>query len=89
MSEWAITGIILIVTGLVMIGLGRPLVAGKVGRNSLYGYRIAATLRDDRRSPGHDVLERVAHECFGLRLRYDRDRLLASGHEEPLSNICR
>ena len=48
MSEWAITGIILIVTGLVMIGLGRPLVAGKVGRNSLYGYRIAATLRDDR-----------------------------------------
>jgi len=48
MSEWAITGIILIVAGLVMIGLGRPLVAGKVGRNRLYGYRIAATLRDDR-----------------------------------------
>ena len=48
MSEWAITGIMLIAVGLVMIALGRPLVAGRVGRNSLYGYRIAATLRDDR-----------------------------------------
>lgn len=48
MAEWTITGIIMAAAGLVMIALGKPLVEGKVGRNKLYGYRIRATLRDDR-----------------------------------------
>ncbi len=38
----------MIVAGLVMIGLGVPLVAGRIGRNQLYGYRTRATLNDDR-----------------------------------------
>ena len=47
-SEWTIAGIVMAAAGLVMIGLGKPLVEGKVGRNKLYGYRSHATLRDDR-----------------------------------------
>lgn len=48
MGEWTVSGIALVVAGLAMIGLGVPLVAGKIGRNRLYGYRTAATLSDDR-----------------------------------------
>jgi uncharacterized membrane protein len=43
-----IPGIVLVVAGLVLIGTGVPLVAGKIGRNRLYGYRINSTLADDR-----------------------------------------
>lgn len=36
------------VAGLAFIGIGVPLLAGKIGRNRVYGYRIKSTLRDDR-----------------------------------------
>ena len=48
MSDWMVPGIAMTVAGLVLIGTGVPLVAGKIGRNRLYGYRIRSTLRDDR-----------------------------------------
>lgn len=48
MSDWVIPGILMVVAGLVLIAVGAPLLAGKIGRNNVYGYRVRSTLRDDR-----------------------------------------
>jgi uncharacterized membrane protein len=38
----------MVIAGGVMIGLGIPLVSGRIGRNRLYGFRTSKTLRDDQ-----------------------------------------
>jgi uncharacterized membrane protein len=48
MTNWWIPGLVLLGAGLLLIGVGVPLVLGRVGRNRVYGYRIPRTLRDDR-----------------------------------------
>jgi uncharacterized membrane protein len=48
MTNWLIPGLILLAAGLLLIGVGVPMVLGRVGRNRVYGYRTPSTLRDDR-----------------------------------------
>ena len=48
MGDWTTTGIIMVIAGLGFIAVGIPLVTGKIGRNRIYGYRTARTLKDDR-----------------------------------------
>ena len=48
MTNWLIPGLILLGAGLLLIGVGVPLVLGRIGRNRVYGYRSPRTLRDDR-----------------------------------------
>jgi uncharacterized membrane protein len=48
MSDWASAGLALVVSGVVLIGLGIPLVRGRVRRNIVYGYRTRRTMSDDR-----------------------------------------
>ena len=47
-SDWTFPGILLVIAGVVLIAVGVPMVAGKIGRNRLYGYRTSRTLSDDR-----------------------------------------
>ena len=48
MSDWAGAGLALLAIGIVFIGLGIPLVRGRVRRNVVYGYRTRRTMSDDR-----------------------------------------
>ena len=48
MDDIWIPGLVLIGLGLIFIGVGIPLVLGRVRRNYIYGYRTRTTMRDER-----------------------------------------
>ncbi len=47
MSQQTIFGLLYFILGLVLIGVGFPLLAGRVGRNRWYGFRIPKSYKSD------------------------------------------
>ena len=48
MNDWMESGLVLLGIAVALVVIGLPLARGKVRRNVWYGYRIPATMRDDR-----------------------------------------
>lgn len=46
--EGYIGALVALLSGLVFLAVGWPLMRGRIGPNPLYGFRIRATLRDER-----------------------------------------